>query len=116
MPKKTSDTRALPAWVYQIAFGFLYWVAFLLVLEPGNVLRASQAGHSLIWQLETLRISVAGLLGAPTALLLMFLTRRFPVRGSRAVHNATLHFATAAALSLLLILISCVMVAWVLKH
>lgn len=112
----SSSTRALPAWVYQVTLGFLYWIAFLLVLEPDNVLRASQAGHPLTWSLETLRIGVAGLLGAPTATLLSYLTRRFPVTGSRTLRHATFHLAAAAVLSVLLILISCVLVAWGLKH
>jgi hypothetical protein len=112
----TSSTRALPTWAYQVTLGFLYWIAFLLVLEPDNVLRASQAGHPLTWSLETLRIGVAGLLGAPTATLLLYLTRRFPVTGSRTLRHATFHFAAAAVLSVLLILISCVLVAWGLKH
>jgi DNA-binding LytR/AlgR family response regulator len=116
MPMNTSSTRALPAWAYQVTLGFLYWIAFLLVLEPDNVLRASQAGHPLAWSLEILRIGVAGLLGAPTASLLFYLTRRFPVIGPRILSHATFHLAAAALLSVLLILISCVMVAWALKH
>ncbi|MDE2154440.1 MAG: LytTR family transcriptional regulator [Xanthomonadaceae bacterium] len=112
----TSSTRVLPAWVCQVTLGFLYWIAFLLVLEPDNVLRARQAGHPLTWPLETLRIGVAGLLGAPTATLLLYLTRRFPVTGSRILRHATFHLAAAAVLSVLLILISCVLVAWALKH
>jgi hypothetical protein len=115
MPMNTSSTRA-PTWVYQVAFGFLYWIAFLLVLEPDNVLRASHAGHPLTWSLETLRIGVAGLLGAPTASFLLYLTRRFPVTGSRTLRHATFHLAAAVVLSVLLILISCVLVAWGLQH
>jgi hypothetical protein len=116
MSMNTSSSPALPAWAYQVAFGFLYWIAFLLVLEPDNVSRASQAGHPLTWSLETIRIGVASLLGAPTASLLLFLTRRFPVIGSHALLHATFHLATAAVLSVLLILISCVLVAWGLQH
>jgi hypothetical protein len=116
MPMNTSSMRAWPAWVYQIAFGFLYWIAFLLVLEPDNVLRANQAGHPLAWSLETIRIGVAGLLGAPTASFLLYLTRRFPVTGSRTLRHATLHLVTAVLLSVLLIVISCMLVAWGLEH
>jgi hypothetical protein len=116
MSMNTFSSQALPAWAYQVAFGFLYWIAFLLVLEPDNVLRASQAGHPLTWSLETIRIGVAGLLGAPTASLLLYLTRRFPVIGSHALRHATYHLAVAAVLSVLLILISCMFVAWGLQH
>jgi hypothetical protein len=116
MRMNTSRSQALPTWAYQAGLGFLYWIAFLLVLEPDNVLRASQAGHPLTWSLETIRIGVAGLLGAPTASLLLYLTRRFPVIGSHALRHAAFHLAAAAMLSLVLILISCVLVAWGLQH
>jgi hypothetical protein len=112
----TSNTRTLSARVHQIAFGFLYWIAFLLVLEPDNVLRAHQAGHPLTWSLEALRIGVAGLLGAPTASALLYLTRRFPVMGARALRHAAIHVAAALVLSVVLIVASCLLVAWGLQH
>jgi hypothetical protein len=99
-----------------MALGFLYWIAFLLMLEPDNVLRAHQAGHPLTWTLEILRIGVAGLLGAPTASILLYLTRRFPVIGSHGLRHAILHVGSAVLLSFLLIVISCVLVAWGLQH
>ncbi len=35
------------AWSFGLLPGFLYWVAFLLVLEPDNVARAIHAGYAL---------------------------------------------------------------------
>jgi hypothetical protein len=55
--------RELPNWVREEAYGFLYWLAFLLVLEPGNVFRALQSGHELAFDHEAPRIVVAALLG-----------------------------------------------------
>jgi hypothetical protein len=35
--------RQAPAWLRSVGYGYLYWLVFLLVLEPGNVLRASRS-------------------------------------------------------------------------
>lgn len=58
-----------------LAFGFLYWLAFLLVLQPGNILRAAGSLDPLQ---ETLRIGGAALLGAITTPGLVALVRRWP--------------------------------------
>jgi hypothetical protein len=54
----------LPKWVREDGYGFLYWLAFLLVLEPGNAFRAIRAGQELAFDHEVLRILAAALLGA----------------------------------------------------
>lgn len=66
--------RTLPV-AKTLGFGFLYWLAFLLVLEPGNILRA---GGALDPVQEALRIGGAGLLGALAGLPLTMLVRRWP--------------------------------------
>lgn len=102
-----------PAWVRVHAWVMLFWLAFLLVLEPGNILRASQAGHTLSWSGEAIRILVAALLGTTVTSAVQALAGRFPLRGPRRRRHLLIHAAGAAALALALVLVSCVLAAWV---
>ena len=106
--------NGLPAWVRSIGCAFLYWIVFLLALEPGNVLHARSMGRTLDFDVEALRICVAALLGCSTALPILALIHRFPISGARGRYIA-IHAAAAATLSFVLILISCVLVAWLLQ-
>ncbi|MBB3219599.1 LytR/AlgR family response regulator transcription factor [Pseudoduganella umbonata] len=113
----TSANRApmphWPAWVRAHAWVMLYWLAFLLVLEPGNILRATQAGQALSWSHETIRILVAALLGTTVTTAVLTLVERFPLRGPRRRRHLLIHAAGAAGLALALVLVSCVLAAWV---
>jgi hypothetical protein len=91
----------------------LYWLAFLLVLEPGNILRASQAGQALNWSHEAIRILVAALLGTTVTSAVQTLVERFPLRGPRRGRHLVIHAAGAAGLALTLVLVSCLLAAWV---
>ena len=104
----------LPDWLRSSACAFLYWIVFLLALEPGNVLHAQSMGHTLDFDDEALRIGVAALLGCSTAPLILALSRRFPFSGSRGWRSIAIHAAGAATLSFALIVISCVLAAWML--
>jgi len=104
--------RPLPRRIRELAHGFFYWLAFLLVLEPDNVLRASQAGQPLGFGHEFLRITAAALLGASAMPSLLKLTRRFPVLGPGRWRHALYHAAGAAGLALGLIVMSCFLAAW----
>lgn len=103
----------LPYWLRSSACAFLYWILFLLALEPGNVLHASSMGHALDFDDEALRIGVAALLGCSTAPLILALSRRFPVSGARGWRSIAIHAAGAATISFVLIVISCVLAAWI---
>lgn len=105
-------SRHVQQWLRKTGYGFLYWVAFLLVLEPDNVLRASQSGHPLALSHEVLRIIAAALLGASVTPILLTLTRRFPVLGPGRLRHALMHSAGAAGLALGLVLASCFVAAW----
>jgi hypothetical protein len=94
------------------AYGFAYWVVFLLVLEPGNALRAARAGHALALQNEAARIAVAATLGTLVMPLSLFLARRFPLRGSRWRQHLLVHLGASAAMAFGLIAASCVLAAW----
>ncbi len=104
----------LPDWLRSSACAFLYWIVFLLALEPGNVLHAQSMGHTLDFDDEALRIGVAALLGCSTAPLILALSRRFPFSGSRGWRSIAIHAAGAATLSFALIVISCALAAWLL--
>lgn len=102
-----------PAWVRVHAWVMLYWLAFLLVLEPGNILRASQAGQALNWSHEAIRILVAALLGTTVTSAVQTLVERFPLRGPLRGRYLLIHAAGAAGLALTLVLVSCLLAAWV---
>jgi LytTr DNA-binding domain len=104
--------RSLPNWAREDAYGFLYWLAFLLVLEPGNVFRALQSGHELAFDHEARRIVAAALLGTSVTPIALMLTRRFPLLGSVRRGHALVHAAGIAALALGLIVASCFLAAW----
>ena len=103
----------LPDWLRSTGCALLYWLVFLLALEPGNVLHARSMGHALDFDDEALRIGCAALLGCSTAPLILALAVDFlsPAREWRSI---AIHAAGAATLSFVLIVISCVLAAWVL--
>ena len=95
--------NGLPGWLRSIGCAFLYWIVFLLALEPGNVLHARGMGHALDFDDEALRIGGAALLGCSTAPLILALSRRFPLSGTRGWRSIAIHSAAAATLSFVLI-------------
>jgi two-component system LytT family response regulator len=93
---------------------FLYWLAFLVALEPGNVLHALNRGHPLQFPIEALRIFLAALLGSTSGPVLIALARRFPLSGAQRGRNLSIHLASTVAISFALILVSCFLAAWIL--
>ncbi len=111
---KLHDVGRLPPVVREFGLGVAYWLIFLLVLEPSNLLRAVRAGTGPSWSQEVFRILCASLLGACSAPLLFALVRRIPVEGKAWWRNAVLLAACCALISATLIAISCVLAYWVL--
>lgn len=112
----SANPAPMPHWPARVrvhAWVMLYWLAFLLVLEPGNILRASQAGQALSWSHEAIRILVAALLGTTVTTAVQALVERFPLRGPRRRRHLVIHAAGAAGLALALVLVSCLLAAWV---
>ncbi len=105
----------LPGWSRSIGYAFLFWLAFLLALEPGNVLHARSMGRTLDIDREALRIGAAALLGSSVTPLLLALSRRFPIAGAQRLRHVAVHAAGAAVMSFALILISCFLAAWILQ-
>jgi len=102
----------LAALAREVGFGFLYWLAFLLVLEPDNVLRMIDAGGGPGWREEIARIAVASLLGGLASPLLLALVRNYPIEGSAIWRHAAIETAAAALISFVLIFVSCVLADW----
>ncbi|MDB5432206.1 MAG: response regulator of the LytR/AlgR family [Caulobacter sp.] len=106
--------RALrpPAWIKAAAIGFLYWLAFLLLLEPGNLLR--DGGPGLRWDQEVLRILVAACMGASVTPLLLALARRYPIERARLLRHGAVQALAIGVLAAALIVASCFPAAWLL--
>ena len=111
-PEPNHALGSIAGWLREDAFGFLYWLAFLLVLEPDNVLRAMRSGHELAFDHEALRIVVASLLGASVTPVLLLLTRRFPMLGSGRWRHALIHVVGTTCMAFALIVASCFLAAW----
>ena len=88
----------------EAGFGFLYWLSFLIALEPGNLARA---GGTLAWEQEVFRILGASALGALATPVVMALMRRFPIEGAFLRRHLAVHGAGAAAIAFGLIVLSC---------
>ena len=93
----------------EVRFGFLYWLVFLIALQPGNMARATAGGVPLALDQELLRIVGAGLLGALVTPAVGALVRRFPIEGSRVRRHLALNCMGAAALAFGLIAMSCLL-------
>lgn len=94
-----------PAWLAELAGGWVYWLAFLLVLEAGNILAAWQKDQAVSVIGESGRILGASLLGAVSAPPLLAMIRRFPLDGAAKWRNGAVQLAVAAASAVLLLLI-----------
>jgi hypothetical protein len=95
-----------------LAGGALFWLAFLLALEPGNLVRAAAAGFHPAPAAEVLRIIAASLFAAPTCPLILWLAERFPARGANSTRNALLHAAVIGATALTMIVIGRAAASW----
>lgn len=113
---RTMNPFPSPPWLRQGAYGFGYWMAFLLVLEPGNLMRAAEAGAHLGLSHEAARMFGAALIGAMATPALLSLGHRFPLRGQYCLRNLLIHGLGASGLALGLILVSCVLAAWAFFH
>jgi len=107
-----SRVLRLPTLARQIAFGFLYWLAFLLVLEPDNILRSMQAGMGLAWGEEAARIAGAAILGGLSSPLLLALVQNYPIEGTARWRHAMIEAFSSTLVAAGLIFVSCVFADW----
>lgn len=112
VPARVFRITAWPTWLVECACGFLYWLAFLVVLEPDNMLRANEAGRPLAIGQEALRIVVAALLGSAVTPLLLRFSRRFPLHGRQRLRHGLVQLGGITGLACMLIVVSCFLAAW----
>ena len=94
----------------EITLGFLYWLSFLVALEPGNLLAFR---GELPFGDEAMRIAGASLLGALSTPIVLALVRRFPIEiGPRLSRHLAIHGASAVATAFALIALSCALAPW----
>lgn len=112
-PNAPAPAAPQPAVWRWTGLAFLYWLACMSALEPGNLAGMTDAGARPVWGFELLRLGVAAALGASATPALLWLARRLPVeRPLRVGRLATLALALSA-LAVALILASCVLAALV---
>ena len=112
----SQNTLSAPRFdVRVLALGFLYWLTFLLVLEPDNIARALHAGSPLQWSEEVVRILGASLLGCAITPILLEQVRRFPVEGAHWGRRVFLQIIGCGAVAAVLIALSCVLADWFLR-
>ena len=89
------------------ALGFVYWLAFVLVLEPANVMRAG--GNSLVLAQEFLRIGGASLIGAAVTPVIFALVKRWPMEGPQWRRHALILAGASVVCAAGLIVVSCLL-------
>jgi hypothetical protein len=95
--------------VQDLGVGFLYWLAFVLVLEPDNLMRWTPP-TAAAWLHEGARLLGASLLGAAATPAILALTRRAPIEAPVAARRAALHLAFNLGMTIALIVASCLLV------
>jgi two-component system LytT family response regulator len=92
---------------------FLYWLTCMAALEPSNIARAPAGWMTQHWGSEVVRIVAAGLLGASATPVLLILATRFPIRRHGVRRAALINLGVVVVLALGLVVLSCVVAAWV---
>jgi hypothetical protein len=98
-----------PTW---LLIGFLFWVAFLLVLEPGNIARATALGRSLSVSREAARIFCAAVLGTAAVPAVLAITNRYSLSGPGRWRNAVWLLCALVAVAGVLNIVSSFVAAW----
>jgi two-component system LytT family response regulator len=94
---------------------FVYWLACVASLEPSTVAHRPAGWMMQHWESEVVRIIAAGLLGASATPALLILAKRFPIRRDGARGAALVNLGAVAVLALGLVVLSCVLVAWIFR-
>ncbi|MET0336673.1 MAG: LytTR family DNA-binding domain-containing protein [Caulobacter sp.] len=101
----------LPAACRWMAAAFVYWFAFMGALTPGVLAGVSEVD----WSRELIRLTACGLLGAAATPVLLFLADRYRLEPRPRAGNLLRQAAALPGLSVVLILASCLLAAWVLQ-
>lgn len=108
MSQLSNPRERLAQRLRELVAGFVYWLALVLVLEPGNAVRAD---GMLPLGAEVARMLAAGTLGAAITPLVFALARRLPVEGEGRWRRGAIHAGADAGLAVALILAAGVL-AW----
>lgn len=95
------------------ALGFVYWLALVLVLEPGNLLRA---GGGLPLGQEIVRFLGAASLGSVATVAVFALVRRRPVEDLGAWRRILFHLAADAVIAVVMIVVAGILAALLLSE
>jgi DNA-binding LytR/AlgR family response regulator len=95
-----------------LLLAFVFWAAFLLVLQPGNISRAIVMGHQLGAGRELIRILAASLIGTAAMPVVLYLERRYPAVHLRDLRNIAWLTLGLVALAGAMNLVSSVVAAW----
>lgn len=95
------------------ALGFVYWLALVLVLEPGNLMRA---GGGLPLGQEIARFLGAASLGSVATVAVFALVRRWPVEDWGAGRRILLHLAADAGIAVVMIVVAGLLAALLLSE
>jgi DNA-binding LytR/AlgR family response regulator len=104
----SSRTAQPPRLFVELALGFVYWLVFVLILEPGNLMRWTPP-DSAAWTREILRLAGAGLLGAAATPAIVAMSRRLPIEGPRVARRLATHVAFGLVAAIALIVASCLL-------
>jgi hypothetical protein len=91
-----------------LGLGFLYWLGFVLVLEPDNLMRWTPPDGAA-WMHEGLRLVGASLLGAAATPAILTLTRRAPIEAPHVWRRSLLHLGFNLGMTFALIVASCLL-------
>jgi hypothetical protein len=108
-----SHRSNLPIW---LLVGFLFWIAFLLVLQPGNVARAMLAGNPLSVGREAVRIIGAAVIGVASTPVVLALSRRYLTNGAHRLRHAFFLLIWLIALAGALNIVSSFVATWIFDH
>jgi hypothetical protein len=94
--------------LHDLGLGFLYWLGFVLVLEPDNLMRWTPP-DATAWMHEGLRLLAASLLGAAATPAILALTRRAPIEAPVIWRRSLLHLGFNLGMTFALIGASCLL-------
>jgi LytTr DNA-binding domain len=91
-----------------LGLGFLYWLGFVLILEPDNLMRWTPPDGAA-WMHEGFRLFGASLLGAAATPAILALTRKAPIEAPHVWRRGLLHLGFNLGVTFALIVVSCLL-------
>lgn len=108
MSETAAEQKPMHPLPRELLVGFMYWLALVLVLEPGNILRSS---GGLPLGREAVRLVAAATLGAAITPLVFALVRQLPAEGEVRWRRAAIHAFADGGIAIALI-VAAGLLAW----